>query len=188
MFAAMHSHTNARVLRWLLFRCFCLSFLHDSCPLFRCLFLAKRLLFICSLSAIGVYLLYIYIYIYMQLHIYLLYMKYIYMHLTYMSELSELMEFCIDAVGQTQVLKFLCDFCWVCGVCIWYLCICICIFVFLYLCFTSKFLCDPRWVRGTHCDLPFASVQSFVSLGFLSDQGLFYINLFVNEAFFASPC
>ena len=61
MFAAMHSPTNARVLRWLLFRCFCLSFLRDSCPLFRCLFLAKRLLFICSLSAIGVYLLYIYI-------------------------------------------------------------------------------------------------------------------------------
>ena len=179
MFAAMHSPANARVLRWLLFRCFCLSFLCDSRPLFRCLFLAKRLLFICSLSAIEVYLPYICIHIYAITYISPIYEIHIYASHIYVRP---------RAVGQTQVLKFMCDFCWVCGVCIWYLCICICIFVFLYLCFTSKFLCDPCWVRGTHCDLPFASVQSFVSLGFLSDQGLFYINLFVNEAFFASPC
>ena len=184
MFAAMHSHTNARVLRWLLFRCFCLSFLHDSCPLFRCLLLAKRLLFICSLSAIEVYLPYIYIHKYAITYISPIYEIHIHASHIYVRPHG----FCIDAVGQTQVLKFMCDFCCVCGVCIWYLCICICTFVFLYLCFTSKFLCDPCWVRGTHCDLPFASVQSFVSLGFLSDQGLFYINLFVNEAFFASPC
>ena len=94
MFAAMHSHTNARVLRWLLFRCFCLSFLRDSCPLFRCLFLAKRLLFICSLSAIGVYLLYIYIHIYAITYISPIYEIHIRICISHICPTSWLLHWC----------------------------------------------------------------------------------------------
>ena len=133
MFAAMHSHTNARVLRWLLFRCFCLSFLRDSCPLFRCLFLAKRLLFICSLSAIGVFLLYIYIHIYAITYISPIYEIHIRICISHICPISWLLHWCSWTNTSFKIhVRFLL------GVWSVYFGICVFVFVYSYFCICAS--------------------------------------------------